>query len=509
MSPDRPAAVVVLAAGEGTRMKSSIPKVLHRVGGRTLVHHAVLAAAALLPDHLVVVVGHGRDQVVAHLAEVAPKVSTAVQDQQLGTGHAVGCGLDALPELTGTVVVTYGDVPLLTGETLTILLAAHAEQGNAATVLTTELADPTGYGRVLRADDGSVLGIVEQKDASEAQRAVREINSGVYAFTAAALRDGLGRLDTSNAQGELYLTDVLTHARTAGGRVGAVSIEDTWQVEGVNDRSQLAALHGELNRRTVLALMKAGTTVLDPASTWVDADVLLEPDTVLEPNVLLRGTTTVAAGARIGPDCHLTDTRVGAGAVVRNTTAEGADVGPETTVGPYTYLRPGTVLHRGAKAGGFVEMKKVEVGEGAKVPHLSYVGDATIGAGANIGAGTIFANYDGVTKRHTTVGEHSFVGSDSVLIGGVTIADGAYVAAGSTITSDVAAGELAVARGKQRGITGWVARRRAGTKTAAAAERALATQPATRPAAESQPDQHQDHEQQQRHPQGEQERSGA
>ena len=473
MSPDRPAAVVVLAAGEGTRMKSSIPKVLHSVGGRTLVHHAAAAGEALEPDHLVVVVGHGRDEVTAHLAEVAPKATTAVQDQQLGTGHAVSCALDGLPQLTGTVVVTYGDVPLLTADTMLLLLAAHAEHDNAVTIITAE-ADPTGYGRIVRGVDGSVERIVEQKDATADELAIREFNAGIYAFDAAVLRDALSRLDTDNAQGEMYLTDVLTHARSAGGRVGALVVEDVWQVEGVNDRVQLAALHRELNRRTVEGWMRAGTTVVDPLTTWIDADVTLEPDTVLEPNVLLRGSTHVAAGAVVGPNCHLVDTRVGAGASVSNTTSDGAIIGPEATVGPYSYLRPGTRLGRGARAGGFVELKKAELGDGAKVPHLSYVGDATIGEGANIGAGTIFANYDGVAKHHTTVGAHSFVGSDSVLVAPVTVADGAYVAAGSTITNDVAPGELAVARGKQRSIAGWVARRRAGTRTAEAAERTAA-----------------------------------
>ena len=429
------------------------------------------AGEALEPDHLVVVVGHGRDEVTAHLAEVAPKATTAIQDQQLGTGHAVSCALGGLPQLTGTVVVTYGDVPLLTADTLRLLLAAHAEQQNSVTIITA-VADPTGYGRIVRGADGSVERIVEQKDATADELAIREFNAGIYAFDAAVLRDALSRLDTDNAQGEMYLTDVLSHARSAGGRVGALVVEDVWQVEGVNDRVQLAALHRELNRRTVQRWMRAGTTVVDPLTTWIDAGVTLEPDTLLEPNVLLRGTTHVAAGSVVGPNCHLVDTRVGAGATVTNTTSDGAIIGPEATVGPYSYLRPGTRLGRGAKAGGFVEMKKAELGDGAKVPHLSYVGDATIGEGANIGAGTIFANYDGVAKHHTTVGAHSFVGSDSVLVAPVTVADGAYVAAGSTITNDVAPGELAVARAKQRGIAGWVARRRAGTRTAEAAERA-------------------------------------
>lgn len=474
MSPDRPAAVVVLAAGEGTRMKSSVPKVLHAVGGRTLIHHAVTAAAALEPEHLVVVVGHGRDEVTAHLAEVAPKAATVVQDQQLGTGHAVRCALAELPRLDGTVVVTYGDVPLLTGEVLTGLLDMHADAGNAVTILTAHLADPSGYGRVLRAGDGSVTGVVEQKDATDEQRKVREVNSGVYAFGAETLRQGLDRLDTDNSQGELYLTDVVGHATAAGRRVGALAVEDTWAVEGVNDRVQLAAVHAELNRRTVERWMRAGVTVLDPASTWIDTDVTLARDVTLEPNTILRGATDVATGATIGPNCLLDATTVGERAEVANATTDGAVIGPEATVGPYTYLRPGTVLGRGAKAGGFVEMKKAELGDGAKVPHLSYVGDATIGEGANIGAGTIFANYDGVTKSRTTVGAHSFVGSDSVLVAPVEIADGAYVAAGSTVTGHVGAGELAVARGKQRNIAGWVARRRAGTRTSAAAERAAA-----------------------------------
>ena len=480
MSPDRPAAVVVLAAGEGTRMKSSLSKVLHRIGGRTLVHHAVTAAEGLEPEHLVVIVGHAREQVTEHLAEVAPKVTTAVQDQQLGTGHAVQCALADLPPLTGTVVVTYGDVPLLSTDVLADLLREHHERSNAVTVLTAELDDPTGYGRIVRGPDGSVTGIVEHKDATDEQRAIREINSGVYAFEADVLRAGLDRLDTDNVQGELYLTDVVAHATADGRRVGALPVTDAWAVEGVNDRSQLAALHRELNRRTADRWLKAGVTMTDPATTWIDADVALEPDVTLEPNTLLRGHTSIATGATVGPNCELVDTEVGAGASVTNTTAHGAVIGPEATVGPYTYLRPGTVLGRKAKAGGFVEMKKAQVGAGAKVPHLTYVGDATIGAGANIGAGTIFANYDGLEKRHTTVGEHSFVGSDSVLIGGITIADGAYVAAGSTVTGDVAPGELAVARGKQRNIAGWVARRRAGSRTAEAAEQAAgqATEPA-------------------------------
>jgi bifunctional UDP-N-acetylglucosamine pyrophosphorylase/glucosamine-1-phosphate N-acetyltransferase len=454
-------------------MKSAIPKVLHSIGGRSLIHHAVVAASALEPEHLVVVVGHGRDQVTAHLAEVAPKAAIAVQDEQRGTGHAVECALHELPQRSGTIVVTYGDAPLLTGETLRSLVAAHENAGNAVTILTAHVDDPSGYGRIVRNAAGAVTAVVEQKDAIAEQQAIGEINSGIYAFDAETLRTALDRLTTDNAQGEHYLTDVVGIASAAGSNVAALVVDDVWQTEGVNDRVQLAALHRELNRRTVEAWMRAGVTVRDPATTWIDVDVRLEPDTVIEPNTLLRGTTTVATGAHVGPNTELVDTEVGADAEVSNATSYAAVIGPNATVGPYTYLRPGTRLGRGAKAGGFVEMKNAVVGDAAKVPHLTYVGDADIGEGANIGAGTIFANYDGVAKHHTDVGAHSFIGSDSVLVAPVQIADGAYVAAGSTVTKRVEPGELAVARAQQRNIRGWVARRRAGTRTAAAAQRAV------------------------------------
>jgi bifunctional UDP-N-acetylglucosamine pyrophosphorylase / glucosamine-1-phosphate N-acetyltransferase len=455
-------------------MRSAIPKVLHPVGGRSLIHHAVAAAAALAPDHLIVVVGHGRDQVKAHLADVAPEAATAVQDQQRGTGHAVDCALRDLPEMSGVVVVTYGDVPLLTGETLQSLVAEHERAGNAVTILTAHLGAPDGYGRIVRDASGAVTAVVEHKDATDQQRQISEINSGIYAFDAALLRGALARITTDNVQGEHYLTDVVAIASSDGATVGALSIDDTWQTEGVNDRVQLAVLHRELNRRTVEAWMRAGVTVRDPATTWIDVGVTLEADTVLEPNTLLRGSTTVATGAHVGPNAELVDTEVGARAEISNATSCSAVIGPDATVGPYTYLRPGTRLGRGAKAGGFVEMKNAVIGDEAKVPHLSYVGDADIGEGANIGAGTIFANYDGVAKHHTDVGAHSFVGSDSVLVAPLHIGDGAYVAAGSTVTMRVDPGELAVARGRQRNIRGWVARRRAGTRTAAAAQRAVA-----------------------------------
>jgi bifunctional UDP-N-acetylglucosamine pyrophosphorylase / glucosamine-1-phosphate N-acetyltransferase len=480
----RLAAVVVLAAGEGTRMKSSVPKVLHELAGRTLVGHAVAAAEALQPEHLVVVVGHGREQVAEHLAATAPEATIAVQDRQLGTGHAVACALEVLPELRGVVVVTYGDVPLLTPDTVTDLVARHVDDGNAVTVLTAEVIDPTGYGRIVRDADCGVLGIVEHKDADPSVLEIREINSGIYAFDAAVLSACLARLNADNAQGELYLTDVLGMARTDGRRVGAHPITDTWQTEGVNDRVQLAALYRELNRRVLERWMRSGVTVLDPGTTWVDVTVRLGRDVVLRPGVQLHGATSVNDGAEIGPDSTLLDCVVGAGASVVRTHAHGAEIGPECVVGPFTYMRPGTRLARRAKAGAFVEIKASTVGEGSKVPHLSYVGDATIGIGSNIGAATVVVNYDGVAKHQTVVGDYVRIGSDTMLVAPVTVGDGAYTAAGSVITEDVPPGAMAVARARQRNVEEWVARRRAGTAAAEAAARAKARQTGDDPDAE-------------------------
>ncbi|MBB2913352.1 bifunctional UDP-N-acetylglucosamine pyrophosphorylase/glucosamine-1-phosphate N-acetyltransferase [Streptosporangium becharense] len=472
MSVPRPAAVIVLAAGEGTRMKSRTPKILHELCGRALVDHMLTAARGLEPERLVVVIGHERERVGAHLAVTSPDAQTVIQTERRGTGHAVRTVLDVFGAIGGTVLVTYGDTPLLRTETLAGLLRRHDDDGNAVTVLTAEVPDPYGYGRIVRDDTGAVLKIVEEKDATPEQRAIREMNSGVYAFDGLLLADAVKRVSTANAQGEEYLTDVLAILRKEGHRVGAHVAADHVEVEGVNDRVQLASARRVLNSRILEAHMRAGVTVIDPASTWVDADVTMEPDVVVHPGTQLHGRTTVAEGAEIGPATTLTDTVVGAEAVVRNAVCVEAEIGPGALVGPYAYLRPGTVLARKAKAGTYVEMKNAKVGEGAKVPHLSYVGDATIGAGANIGASTVFVNYDGVNKNHTTVGEHAFVGCDTMLVAPVNIGDGAYTAAGSVIDGDVPAGAIGVARGRQRNIEGWVVRRRAGTRSAEAALRA-------------------------------------
>ncbi|HQF04402.1 MAG TPA: bifunctional UDP-N-acetylglucosamine diphosphorylase/glucosamine-1-phosphate N-acetyltransferase GlmU [Phycicoccus sp.] len=472
MNATQPAAVIILAAGEGTRMKSSTPKVLHPIGGLPLVGHAIRAARVTAADHVAVVVRHERDRVVAYCQGFDAAVTIADQDEVKGTGRAVECGLDSLPaDLEGTVLVTSGDVPLIEGQTLTDLAAAHTASGAAVTVVTAEVADPTGYGRIIRDADG-VAAIREHKDATDDEREIREINSGIWAFDAAVLREALTKVGTDNAQREKYLTDVLSLAKQAGHRVGAHRIDDMWQTEGVNDRVQLANLGRILNARTCERHMRAGVTIVDPATTWIDVDVTIGQDAVIRPGTQLLGATSIGGGAIIGPEVTLTDTEVGERAEVKRAEANLAVIGAEATVGPYSYLRPGTILGRKGKIGGFVETKNADIGEGAKVPHLTYAGDVTIGEGANIGAGTIFANYDGVAKHHTTIGKHSFIGSDTVIVAPVDVADGAYVAAGSTLIKDVEPGEIAVARGTQRNVDGWVARARAGTKTDAAARAA-------------------------------------
>lgn len=455
-------------------MKSATPKVLHDICGRSLVGHVLAASRELDPEHLVVVVGHAREQVAAHLGEVDAAVRTAVQEQQNGTGHAVRMALEELGgTVDGTVVVVCGDTPLLTGETLTRLAETHHTDGNAVTVLTAEVPDATGYGRIVRdAGSGAVTAIVEHKDASEAQRAIREINSGVFAFDGRLLADALGKVRTDNSQGEEYLTDVLGILREAGHRVGASVAADHREIAGINNRVQLAQARRILNDRLLERAMLAGVTVVDPATTWVDVTVTFGQDVVVHPGTQLLGATHVAEGAEVGPNSRLRDTRVGAGARVDNTVSDSAQIGADASVGPYAYLRPGTRLGAKGKIGTYVETKNASIGEGTKVPHLSYVGDATIGEYSNIGAASVFVNYDGENKHHTTVGSHCKTGSDNMFVAPVTVGDGAYTAAGSVITKDVPPGSLAVARGQQRNIEGWVARKRPGSAAAKAAEAA-------------------------------------
>ncbi|WP_328462496.1 bifunctional UDP-N-acetylglucosamine diphosphorylase/glucosamine-1-phosphate N-acetyltransferase GlmU [Actinoplanes sp. NBC_00393] len=467
--------VVVLAAGEGKRMKSATPKVLQPLLGRTLLGHVLAVAQAIHTDRTLVVVGHKADQVGAYLADAAPEATPVLQAEQNGTGHAVRIALDAAPELTGTVVVLSGDVPLLRPETVEALLSTHERAGAAATVLSAEVAEPGGLGRIVRDKDGNLERIVEQKDASAEERLIREVNSGIYAFDAALLREALGKLSTDNAQGEEYLTDVFGILASQGHPVAIEVAEFAYETLGCNDRAELSRLRVLMRDRVNDGWMRSGVLLLDPATTWIDVTVTLEPDAVVDQNCKLSGSTTVARDAVIGPDTTLIDTTVAEGATVLRTHSIGAQIGPEATVGPFSFLRPGTTLARKSKIGGFVEAKNAELGEGAKVPHLTYVGDATIGPKANIGAGTIFANYDGVRKSRTVVGEAAFVGSDTVLIAPVEVGPGAYVAAGSAIAKDVPAGNLGVTRAQQRNVEGWTARKRPGTASAAAAEAADTT----------------------------------
>ena len=471
MTDARPTAVVVLAAGEGTRMRSSVPKVLHGFAGRSLVGHAVASAAPLGADETVVVVGAGRDAVTAHLAAVAPAVKPVVQEEQRGTGHAVRVALDAVPGDAGAVVVLPGDAPLLRPETLRGLFDQHVASGAVATLLTSVVPDPTGYGRVVRDDDGAVARVVEHRDASPAEREIDEVGTSVYVFATGPLRRALSRLSTDNSQGEEYLTDVIGLFVADALPVHAV-VAPADETAGVNDRVQLAAAHRVYNDRLLADWMRAGVTVVDPGTTWVDAGVTLEPDVTLRPQVELLGGTTVATGATIGPEATLVDTVVGAGARVVRAHCEGAEIGPEVSVGPYAFLRPGTRLGRGAKIGTYVEVKGSDIGAGTKVPHLSYVGDATIGEHTNIGAATVFVNYDGVAKHRTTIGDHARTGADNMFVAPVSVGDGAYTAAGSVIAEDVPPGALGVARSRQRNVDGWVAKRRPGTPAADAAERA-------------------------------------
>ena len=461
--------VIILAAGDGTRMKSSQAKVLHSVAGRSLLGHVLAAVAHLNPAQIRVVVGANRVGVEAHIAEISPSATTIYQEKRGGTGHATQLAL-AGNTPRGTVLVLAGDTPMLTGQSLAAFLDAHSAGKFAASVLTAEHPDPSGYGRIIRDANDELLRIVEERDASEDQKFIFEINSGVYAFDGAKLAGAIGQITDSNSQGELYLTDVLGILKNAGESIAAIMIEDFTEILGVNDRVQLAESAALLRDRINDHWMREGVTIIDPTTTWIDATATLAKDVTLHPGSAILGQTTVATGAVIGPRTTLTNCVVKEGASVLESIATDTVIGQAATVGPFSYLRSGTVLGDSTKAGAFVEMKNSTLGTGSKVPHLSYVGDATIGQGSNIGAATIFVNYDGVDKHHTTVGDHVRIGSDTMLIAPISIGDGAYTAAGSVITEDVPAGAIGVGRAKQRNVLDWVLRKRAGSKSAQAAE---------------------------------------
>ncbi|GAB3460537.1 bifunctional UDP-N-acetylglucosamine diphosphorylase/glucosamine-1-phosphate N-acetyltransferase GlmU [Azotobacter salinestris] len=442
--------IVILAAGQGTRMRSALPKVLHPVAGNSMLGHVVATARQLAPQGIHVVIGHGAERVRERLA--ADDLNFVLQAEQLGTGHAVA---QALPALSAErVLILYGDVPLIEADTLQRLLAQVGPDRLA--LLTVDLVDPTGYGRIIRDAAGQVVAIVEHKDASPEQRAICEGNTGILAVPGARLADWLGRLSNDNAQGEYYLTDVIAMAVADGLTIATEQPQDAMEVQGANDRLQLAQLERHYQLRAARRLMAQGVTLRDPARFDVRGEVSVGRDVLIDVNVILEGRVTIEDGVEIGPNCVIKDSTLRRGAQVKaNSHLEGAELGEGADCGPFARLRPGAVLGAKAHVGNFVELKNAVLGEGAKAGHLSYLGDAEIGARTNIGAGTITCNYDGANKFRTLMGEDVFIGSNSALVAPVTLGDRATTGAGSVITEDVPADNLALGRGRQRNIEGW------------------------------------------------------
>ncbi|MBE0416172.1 MAG: bifunctional UDP-N-acetylglucosamine diphosphorylase/glucosamine-1-phosphate N-acetyltransferase GlmU [Coriobacteriia bacterium] len=451
------ATALVLAAGEGTRMKSDLPKVAHSILGVPMVNYVVDAAREAGCDRVVAVTGHGAEAVERLLSGV----ECVRQDRQLGTGHAVMCAREVLDD-SGSLLVLSGDSPLIRAETIAALVAAREESGAAVGVLTAHLGDPTGYGRIVRDSDGGVCAIVEQNDCTHAQCAIDEVNTGTYCFDAAALFAHVDRLHTDNAQGEFYLTDMVSLFVAEGLGVIAIAVDDPLETLGVNSRVQLAEATKILQHRMNERHMLAGVTMTDPNLVWIGPRVEIGRDTEILPMTFLMGETHIGAGVTLGPDTRVIDSVVADSASVDSSIVIGSEVGPGATVGPVAYLRPGVVLGRKAKAGTCVEIKNSKVGEGSKVPHLSYIGDATIGADVNVGAGSITCNYDGFRKHETVIEDGAFIGSDTMLVAPIRIGAGAVTAAASAISRDVKPGSLAIERSDQREIEGWAVRRRAG-----------------------------------------------
>jgi len=451
--------VVILAAGKGTRMKSALPKVLHRAGELSLIDHVLRNAETLQPSTAVVVVGHQSEEVQQALGK-RPGLLFALQEPQLGTGHALLQAESHLRGARGTVVLLSGDVPLLRAATLRRLLEVHRARQAAATVLTAIVDNPHGYGRIVR-DGEHLLAIVEQKDATAEQQRIREINSGVYAFDLEPLFGALNGLGANNAQGEYYLPDLIRIYRSRGLGVEAVVLDDAREILGVNSRRELADVGAILKQTRNEELMAAGVTIVDPASTWIGPDVSIGPDTVLHPNVYLEGKTTVGARCTINASVRIVDSTVEDDTVINNfCVITASHIASGVQVGPFAHIRPQSRIERDARVGNFVELKKTTLGPGSKASHLTYLGDATIGANVNIGAGTITCNYDGVSKNPTVIEDNAFIGSDSQLIAPVRVGKGAYVAAGSSITEDVPEGGLGIARGKQVNKPGWVEKKK-------------------------------------------------
>ena len=448
---------VILAAGKGTRMKSELPKVLHKVAGKALVSYVIEACRDAGIQKPLLVVGHGS---AAIRESVGDAVSYCEQSQQLGTGHALMCALPFIEDKKGMLLVMCGDAPLIEGSTLKNLCKYFYESGAVCTVLSADMKNPYGYGRIFRDGTGKVLGIIEEKDATPNQRKITEINTGTYCFDLAALRSVINELDTNNAQGEYYLTQALELLIKRGYKVNALICQDSSAALGVNDRMQQAEAEKILRKRILKKVMQDGATVIDPKSTYIDAGVKIGNDTVIRPNTHLRGETVIGNNCVIGPDCEIIDSFIGDDSLVRYAVLDNARCGANANIGPYTYLRPGTQLDNKVKVGGFCELKNTKVGEGSKIPHLSYMGDAEIGSGVNIGCGSITCNYDGENKYKTQIGDRAFVGSNVNMVAPVNICADSYIAAGSTVTEDVPEKALAIARSRQTNIDGWVAKKK-------------------------------------------------
>ena len=437
---------IILAAGKGTRMKSKLPKVLHKVCGKPMLQHVIDAAKVAGSTREIVVIGSGAELV---------KEKLVLQAEQLGTGHAVLCTKEKFADSKGTVLVLCGDTPLFTPELLKKFVEKHLESNAAATVLTAEMPDATGYGRIIREDDGTFKKIVEHKDANSYERRISEVNAGVYCFDVEKLFAALSQVKNENAQCEYYLPDVLTILKNDSEKINAFVADDYTQTLGINSRVQLAEADKILRQRKNIALMESGVTIIDPASTFIDCDVEIGQDTIIFPNTYLEGNTKIGENCAIGPNARLTNMTVGDNVQAQFCYCHDAEICNDVILGPYVHLRPGTKISNKVKIGNFVEVKNSNIGEGSKLPHLQYIGDTDMGAGCNIGCGAITVNYDGKKKHRTTIGDNVFVGCNSNLIAPVTLEDGAYIAAGSTINKTVPKDNLAVARARQTNIADW------------------------------------------------------
>ena len=443
---------VILAAGKGTRMRSKYPKVLHKVGGKPMLQHVIDAATVAGCDEKVIIVGH-EAELVEEMVGTQGKI--ALQAEQLGTGHAVMQTAEALKDFTGTALILCGDTPLLEGEELKKFCEAHKASGAAATVLTAVMVDPFGYGRIVRDANGNVQAIVEQKDATEEQKAIKEINTGIYCMECPLMFDVLATLTNDNAQGEYYLTDVLEKLNKAGQKVGGVITEDSDMVMGINSRKQLSVAEGVMRQRILDKLMDSGVTIMDPASTFIEASVKIGRDTIIYPYTWLEGSTEIGEDCEIGPNARFTNVKIGNDNHLQFIYGHDCEVKNHVTAGPYVHLRPDTIISDHVKIGNYVDVKNSNVGEGTKLPHLTYLGDSDIGSGVNMGCGCITVNYDGKKKHRTIIGDNAFVGCNTNLVAPVTVQANTYIGAGSTITKEVPENALGIARAKQKNIEGW------------------------------------------------------